>query len=117
MGPCELHKRHAHTIGPDGALYACPGFAGEAHQAVGDIAEDTEGNQPREAARRFARLSPWREACGDCAFVPVCGGGCSVAAQQEAGDLHAASCHKASFVAGAATIAQESLSRFLTPAE
>ena len=29
-GPCEIHKRHAHTIGPDGALYACPGFAGEA---------------------------------------------------------------------------------------
>ena len=30
MGPCEIHKQHAHTIGPDGSLYACPGFAGEA---------------------------------------------------------------------------------------
>ena len=28
MGPCEIHKQHAHTIGPDGSLYACPGFAG-----------------------------------------------------------------------------------------
>ena len=29
MGPCEIHKQHAHTIGPDGSLYACPGFAGD----------------------------------------------------------------------------------------
>ena len=29
MGPCEIHRKHAHTIGPDGALYACPGFTGE----------------------------------------------------------------------------------------
>jgi hypothetical protein len=32
MGPCEIHKGHAHTIGPDGSLFACPGFAGEALQ-------------------------------------------------------------------------------------
>ena len=29
MGPCEIHRKHAQTIGPDGALYACPGFTGE----------------------------------------------------------------------------------------
>ena len=29
MGPCEIHRRHAYTIGPDGSLYACPGFTGD----------------------------------------------------------------------------------------
>ena len=28
-GPCHVHMKHAHTIGPDGSLYACPGFTGE----------------------------------------------------------------------------------------
>ena len=26
MGPCEIHKRHAYTIGPNGSTYACPGL-------------------------------------------------------------------------------------------
>jgi len=37
MGPCELYRRHSHTIGPDGSLYACPGFTGEFALAVGHI--------------------------------------------------------------------------------
>src|SRR5207344_1442222 len=28
-GPCEIHRRHAYTIGPDGSLYNCPGFTGD----------------------------------------------------------------------------------------
>jgi uncharacterized protein len=108
MGPCELHRRHAYTIGPDGALFACPGFSSEAHMAVGHI--DAPGNATHaRAADRFERLSPWRDACGDCAFVPVCGGGCSVAAHAEQGDLRAPSCHKPSFEAGVATLAREAI--------
>ena len=37
MGPCEVYRRHSHTIGPDGALYAGPGFTGEFALAVGHI--------------------------------------------------------------------------------
>jgi uncharacterized protein len=109
MGPCELHKRHAYTIGPDGTLYACPGFAGEGDQAVGDITGVVDERFAR-ALERFEQLSPWREACGDCTFVPVCGGGCSVAAKAELGDLAAPSCHKLSFEAGVAALARESAS-------
>src|SRR5690606_2147826 len=29
MGPCELHRQHAYTIGPEGSLYPCPGFTGD----------------------------------------------------------------------------------------
>ena len=34
-GPCHVHMKHAHTIGPDGSLYACPGFTGEKHMSTG----------------------------------------------------------------------------------
>ena len=36
-GPCHVHMQHAHTIGPDGSLYACPGFTGELSQSTGHI--------------------------------------------------------------------------------
>ncbi|MGE3840244.1 MAG: radical SAM protein [Vicinamibacterales bacterium] len=106
MGPCELHRRHAYTIGPNGGLYTCPGFAGEASEAVGHITTEATDHQ-RLAAARFERLSPWRSSCGDCAYVPVCGGGCSVASHTEQGDLFEPSCHKSSFDAGVAALARE----------
>jgi len=104
MGPCEIHRRHAYTIGIDGSLYACPGFASEPAEAIGDIWSTPSASFP--AYDRFARLSPLKEECGDCSFIPVCGGGCSVAGRHERGDLYAASCHKGAMEAALVTLAQ-----------
>jgi uncharacterized protein len=105
MGPCEIHRRHAHTIGPDGSLYACPGFTGDAKMSTGHI--DGRREAPRTAALdQFERLSAW-EQCHDCAFIPVCAGGCTVAAHTELGDMHAPNCHKTSFEAGLISLARE----------
>ena len=98
MGPCEIHKHHAHTIGPDGSLYACPGFAGEATQSTGHI-DGRDEQWRRESAQRFEVITAWNE-CNDCAFIPVCAGGCSVAAHTELGDMQKPNCHKTSFEAG-----------------
>jgi len=105
MGPCEIHKGHAHTIGPDGSLFACPGFAGEALQSIGHIDGRAEAYRT-QALRNFERLAAW-EQCHDCAFIPVCAGGCTVAAHNELGDMHAPNCHKPSFEAGLITLAHE----------
>jgi uncharacterized protein len=105
MGPCEIHRRHAHTIGPDGSLYACPGFAGDAKQSTGHI--DGRHESPRAAAAaRFEVLAAWKE-CNDCAFIPVCAGGCTVAAHTELGNLNAPNCHKPSFEAGVMSLARD----------
>ena len=95
MGPCEIHRKNAHTISPDGALHACPGFAADATQAVGHIG----GHASREqqlSAKRFDALAAYKN-CGDCAFIPVCAGGCSVASHAELGDMNTPTCHKSSF--------------------
>ena len=105
MGPCEIHKKHAHTVGPDGSLFACPGFAGEALQSIGHI-DGREEDSRSQALRNFERLSAWK-ACADCAFIPVCAGGCTVAAHNELGDMHAPNCHKTSFEAGVVSLARE----------
>jgi uncharacterized protein len=97
MGPCEIHAKHAYTVGTDGSLFACPGFATELGESVGHIDSDLrdEGMRP-QAARRFEELRPW-DTCGDCSFIPVCAGGCSVAAHNELGNMNEKSCHKTSF--------------------
>ena len=105
MGPCEIHSDNAHTIGPDGSLYACPGFASDSPSSTGHI----DGRQDvvrSHAAENFANLSSWRE-CGDCAFIPVCAGGCTVAANNELGNMHAPNCHKPSFEAGVIALARD----------
>jgi uncharacterized protein len=104
MGPCEIHRKHSHTISPDGSLYACPGFAGNATSSTGHIDGSTDSLRALAAAQ-FERLAAWRE-CDDCAFIPVCAGGCTVAAHTELGDMHAPNCHKSSFEAGLVTLAR-----------
>ena len=105
MGPCEIHRRHAYTIGPDGSLYACPGFTGDAKESTGHI-DRREETWRLAAAERFERLSAHKDECGDCSFIPVCGGGCSVAAHTELGDMHRSSCHKGSFESALVSLAQ-----------
>jgi len=105
MGPCEIHRRHAHTIGPDGSIYACPGFTGDLAQAVGHIdAEASPGFE--QAAARFEKLAAWKE-CQDCAFIPVCAGGCSTASHAELGNFDKPNCHKRSFEAGVVSLAAQ----------
>jgi uncharacterized protein len=109
MGPCEIHRQHAHTIGPDGALYACPGFTGDTQYSTGHI----NGNQTTgqaAAATRFETLSAWKE-CNDCAFIPLCAGGCSTAAHLELGDMNKPNCHKRSFEAGVVSFARDAAAR------
>jgi uncharacterized protein len=95
MGPCHVHHSNAHTIGPDGSLYGCPGFTGEKALSTGHI--DGGADAWRERNReRFDTLDPWKE-CGDCAFIPVCAGGCLTASYSQLGDMNTPTCHKSSF--------------------
>jgi len=105
MGPCEIHKRHAYTIGPEGSLYACPGFTGEPKYSTGHIDGRHDAWRDR-AAEAFDALDAWRQ-CGDCTFIPVCAGGCSVASHTELGDMNTPACHKSSFESALITIAHE----------
>jgi uncharacterized protein len=107
-GPCHVHLTHAHTIGPDGSLYACPGFTGDKTQSTGHI--DDRRDAVRESARqRFERLHPWQE-CGDCAYIPICAGGCLVASHTELGDMNLPTCHKSSFQSAVTALAHKASS-------
>jgi uncharacterized protein len=66
---CELHWDNNWTIDPQGRVYKCPAVAGRPEMAVGTVRDAADG------ANRLTQLRPWRS-CGDCAFIPVCLGGC-----------------------------------------
>jgi uncharacterized protein len=104
-GPCHVHHTHAHTIGPDGSLYACPGFTGEKAKSTGHI--DGRRDPIRESAlQQFERLHPWDE-CQDCAFIPVCAGGCLVASHTQLGDMNKPTCHKRSYESAVISLAHD----------
>jgi uncharacterized protein len=104
-GPCHVHHANAHTIGPDGSLYACPGFTGELAMSTGHI--DGRRDPLRQAARdKFDRLAPWEE-CGDCAFIPVCAGGCVTASHTQLGDMNLPTCHKPAFESALVSLAHQ----------
>ncbi|PWU07040.1 MAG: hypothetical protein C5B51_10870, partial [Terriglobia bacterium] len=69
-GPCELHWKNSYTIDPDGRVYKCPAVAGRPEMSVSNVTSSS--------GERLAPLlgyQPWQQ-CGDCAFLPVCVGGC-----------------------------------------
>jgi len=104
-GPCHVHHTHAHTIGPDGSLYACPGFTGENAMSTGHI--DGRRDARRESAlEQFERLHPWDE-CADCAFMPTCAGGCLAASHSQLGDMNKPTCHLRSFESALVTLAHD----------
>jgi uncharacterized protein len=108
IGPCHVHIQHAHTIGPDGSLYPCPGFTGDQAQSTGHI--DGRRDAIRDEVRaRFDRLSPWKE-CGDCAFIPVCAGGCVTASHTTLGDMNKPTCHKRALESAVISLAHDAAS-------
>ena len=58
---------------------------------------------------KFERLSPWKE-CGDCAYIPVCAGGCVAASYSQLGDMNIPTCHKRSFDSALVSLAHTAAS-------
>jgi len=107
-GPCHVHKQHAHTIGPEGSLYPCPGFTGQLATSTGHI-DDRKDSRRETAREKFNQLHPWTE-CGDCAYIPVCAGGCVAASHAQVGDMNTPTCHKPSFESALISLAHDAAS-------
>jgi uncharacterized protein len=91
LGPCELHWNNSYVIDPEGDLYKCPAVAGRKEMAVGSV----HTGRTREVAP-LLEFRPW-EQCGDCAYMPVCVGGCLGGAYLKTGRLDQVFCQKEAF--------------------
>jgi uncharacterized protein len=91
LGPCELHWKNNYTIDPDGRVYKCPAVAGLPGLEVANVA-----SQGPEKIAPLIALRPW-EQCGDCAYLPVCVGGCLGGKYLKTGRTDEVACKKEQF--------------------
>lgn len=91
-GPC-LHKRCAgcgagteyYCVTPDGTLYPCHQFAGEAEFAAGNV---RDGITNRTLTEKFAKANLFsRSDCAECWAKFYCAGGCSANAYHASGSI------------------------------
>jgi uncharacterized protein len=91
LGPCELHWKNSYTVDPEGRIYKCPAVAGMPGMEVANV-----GSRAAEKAAPLLELRPW-EQCGDCAYLPVCVGGCLGGQFTQTGRRDQVDCKKESF--------------------
>lgn len=81
-GPCMIHMMNSLVLYPSGDLYHCPNLTG--HQAFvwGNV--NTGINELKKAL--IPGIRTWDD-CGDCALLPICGGGCVAHSYNQTGKL------------------------------
>jgi uncharacterized protein len=87
---CMIEFNDAAVINYDGAIYKCPALIGREEFAVGDLASGI-GDY-----RESHNLDLWKnEECLDCAYLPICYGGCRFLKLLRDGGIDGVDCRKA----------------------
>jgi len=89
---CEFLREHSYIIDPLGDIYKCEGLAGLKEHRAGFL---TGENGTIETNYRFldwVSYDPLESACGDCVYLPACGGGCPCLTYEESGTYHSGGC-------------------------
>lgn len=88
--PCMIESPDNLVVNYDGAVYKCPAFLGWRDMAVGDV---------QTGIRDYAvshNLDVWKkEECLDCAYLPLCFGGCRFMKVLRDGEISGVDCRKA----------------------
>lgn len=75
---CQYSKAYTFVVGPSGKFYTCPAFVGDPDYCIGTLKEGTA--EFTSLYYDIHTRDPLRLDCQDCAYLPVCGGGCPVRA-------------------------------------
>lgn len=87
--PCMVELKNTYVVNHDGALYKCPALIGKKGFEVGDV---------RTGVKDYSishRVGIWKnDECIDCAYLPLCFGGCRYMAYVRDGNLDRPDCRK-----------------------
>ncbi len=90
MGACMVEFDNDLVVNYDGSLYKCPAFMGWPELSVGTLADGVADY------RESHGLDCWRnDACLDCAYLPLCFGGCRLVTLMKHGAIDGVDCRKA----------------------
>lgn len=92
MGICMVELDNRLVVNWDGTLYKCPAFMGWPEMAVGTLAGGIEDYCVSH------RLDFWKtDECLDCAYLPLCFGGCRLLPLMRHGAIEDLDCRKAAY--------------------
>ncbi len=87
---CAIENKDTFIVNFDGTLYKCPAFNGNRKFAVGDL---------KTGVKDYAeshKTGIWKnKECLDCAYLPICFGGCRYMEQVRSGNINRPDCKKA----------------------
>lgn len=87
---CMVEFENDLVVGYDGALYKCPVFMGHEELRIGSLAEGVRDY------RESHNLDLWKnDECLDCAYLPLCFGGCRFLRLLRTGAIDGVDCRKA----------------------
>ncbi|MFA5156089.1 MAG: SPASM domain-containing protein [Candidatus Omnitrophota bacterium] len=91
VNACPLFMQSAGvTIDPKGVLYKCNSLLGHPEFSVGNV----RNKAYNEKSREFFELDAWKKCPADCAYVPMCQGGCRFFSYVENGNFTDLSCKR-----------------------
>jgi uncharacterized protein len=89
MGICMIELANALVVNYDGSIYKCPALMGWPELSVGTLAEGVRDY------RVSHNLDSWKnDKCLDCAYLPLCFGGCRLLPLQKNGSMAETDCRK-----------------------
>lgn len=89
MGICMIDLEHTLVVNYDGNLYKCPSLMGWPEYCVGTLSDGVRDY------RESHNLDVWKnDECLDCAYLPLCFGGCRLLTLQKNGVIDTVECHR-----------------------
>ena len=86
---CMVEFTNDLVIGYDGAIYKCPAFMGYENLKVGKLGEDISDYAESH------NMDVWKtDECLDCAYLPLCFGGCRYLRRLQTGEIDGVDCRK-----------------------
>jgi uncharacterized protein len=88
---CEFLREHSYIVDPYGDLYKCEGLAGLKEHRAGQLSANGRARLDHTFSS-WLSYDPLESECGDCVYLPACGGGCPCLTFEEKGTYHAGGC-------------------------
>jgi uncharacterized protein len=87
--PCQVEITDSYVVNFDGEVYKCPTFIGRKGFGIGNLRDGISDY------RTTYKLDIWKnDECLDCAYLPLCFGGCRYMAYIRDGDIDKIDCKK-----------------------
>jgi uncharacterized protein len=101
---CLIDIADRFVVNHDGSLYKCPGLIGREEYKIGDLQTGIKDY------RQSHNLDNWKNAeCLDCAYLPLCFGGCRYMKLVRDGNMEGVDCKKPYFDATLETMVKQEI--------